>query len=63
MTTPRLLTAEDVAEAIYTATHPNRSRPARVHFPVGRQTRVLAALTQVSPNWVQRRLNKIVSRS
>jgi len=57
------LTAEDVAAAIYTATHPNRSRPARVHFPVGRQTRVLAALTQVSPNWVQRRLNKIVSRS
>jgi short-subunit dehydrogenase len=57
------LTAEDVAEAIYTATHPNRGRPAQVHFPVGRQTKFLAALTQVSPNRIQRWLNKTVSRS
>jgi hypothetical protein len=34
-----------------------------VHYPVGRQTKVLAALSQVSPNWVQRLMNKTVSRS
>ena len=57
------LTPNDVAEAIYSATHPDRSWPPRVHYPVGRQTKVLAALSQVSPNWVQRLMNKTVSRS
>ena len=57
------LTPNDVAEAIYSATHPERSWPPRVHYPVGRQTKVLAALSQVSPNWVQRLMNKTVSRS
>ena len=57
------LTPNDVAEAIYSATHPGRSWPPRVHYPVGRQTKVLAALSQVSPNWVQRLMNKTVSRS
>ena len=57
------LTADDVAEAIFSATHPERTWPPRVHYPVGRQTKVLAALSQVSPNWVQRLLNKTVSRS
>ena len=57
------LTPNDVAEAIYSATHPGRSWPPRVHYPVGRQTKVLAALSQVSPNWVQRQMNKTVSRS
>lgn len=56
------LSAEDVAEAIYSATQ-NRTRFARVHYPVGRQTRVLSALSQVSPNWVQRLLNKSVTGS
>ena len=57
------LTPNDVAEAIYSATHPERSWPPRVHYPVGRQTKVLAALSQVSPNWIQRLMNKTVSRS
>jgi short-subunit dehydrogenase len=56
------LSAEDVAEAIYSATQ-NRTRFARVHYPVGRQTKVLSALSQVSPNWVQRLLNKTVTGS
>lgn len=57
------LKPNDVAEAIYAATHPDRTWPTRVHYPVGRQTKVLAALSQVSPNWLQRLLNKVVSRS
>jgi NAD(P)-dependent dehydrogenase (short-subunit alcohol dehydrogenase family) len=57
------LTPNDVAEAIYSATHPDRTWLPRVHYPVGRQTKVLAALSQVSPNWVQRLMNKTVSRS
>jgi hypothetical protein len=57
------LSAGDVAEAIYAATHPNRKRPSRVHYPVGRQTKVLAALSQVSPNWAARLLNRALSRS
>jgi short-subunit dehydrogenase len=56
------LSAEDVAEAIYSATQ-NRTRFARVHYPVGGQTKVLSALSQVSPNWVQRLMNKTVTRS
>ena len=57
------LTAADVAEEIYAATHPNRSRPAKVHFPVGRQTKALAGLAQVSPNWMARLLAKTVSKT
>jgi len=61
------LTAADVAEEIYAATHPKRSwRPtvlAKVHYPVGRQTKVLAGLAQVSPAWMSRLLNKIVTRT
>lgn len=56
------LNAEDVAESIFAATR-SRSRLARVHYPVGRQTKVLASLSQVSPNWVQRLMNKAVTRS
>ena len=56
------LSAEDVAESIFAATR-SRSRLARVHYPVGRQTKVLASLSQVSPNWVQRLMNKAVTRS
>lgn len=57
------LSAGDVAKAIYAATHPRRNRPSRVHYPVGRQTKVLAALSQVSPNWAARLLNGAISRS
>jgi short-subunit dehydrogenase len=56
------LSAEDVADAICSATQ-NRTRFARVHYPVGRQTKVLSTLSQVSPNWVQRLMNKTVTRS
>ena len=57
------LDAEDVAAAIYQATHPDRTWPSRVHYPVGGQTRVLAALSQVSPNWATRLLTRTLSRS
>jgi short-subunit dehydrogenase len=57
------LSAGDVAEAIYAATHPRRRWPARAHYPVGRQTKVLAALSQVSPNWATRLLTRTLSRS
>lgn len=57
------LTAEDVAEEIYAATHPGRGWLTKVHYPVGRQTKVFAGIAQVSPNWVQRFMNKTVTRS
>lgn len=57
------LKPEDVAAAIYSATHAGRSRLPRVHYPVGRQTSVFAAMSQVTPNWVQRLITKTVTRS
>ncbi len=57
------LSADDVAEAIYAATRPARSRGSRVHYPVGGQARVLAALAQVAPNRLQRLLNRAVTRT
>lgn len=57
------LTADDVAEEIFTAARRDRKWLPRVHYPVGRQTKVLAGLSQVSPNWVQRLMNKTVTRS
>ena len=53
----------EVATAVYAATHRGRGRLPKVHFPVGRQTTVLAALSQISPNWTQRLLTKVFSRS
>ena len=55
------LSAEDVAEEIYNATHPSRSFLPKVHYPVGRQTKVVAAVSQVLPNWASRLLNKTVT--
>ena len=57
------LSAEDVAEEIYEATHPNRKWLPKVHYPVGRQTRLLAGVAQVSPNWVARLMNKTVTKT
>jgi NAD(P)-dependent dehydrogenase (short-subunit alcohol dehydrogenase family) len=57
------LSAEDVAESIYAATHPSRTWLPKVHYPVGRQTKVLAGLAQVSPNWAARFLNKTVTKT
>lgn len=57
------LSAEDVAKSIYDATHSNPSRLPKVHYPVGRQTKVLAGLAQMSPNWAARLLNKAVTKT
>lgn len=57
------LSAQDVAEEIFSATHPGRTRLPKVHYPVGRQTKMFTGLAQVSPNWVQRLLNKTVSHT
>jgi NAD(P)-dependent dehydrogenase (short-subunit alcohol dehydrogenase family) len=56
------LRPEDVADAVYAATHGRRPL-GKVHYPVGGQTTVLAALSQVSPNWMQRLLTKTLTRS
>lgn len=56
------LSADDVAAAVYAATHRTRGRSSRVHYPVGRQTRVLAAMSQVTPNRIQRLLTKMLAR-
>lgn len=55
------LCAEDVAQEIYRATHPRRGMPARVHYPVGRQSKLVAGAAQVMPNWVARLVNKAVT--
>ena len=57
------LTADDVADEIYNAARRDRKWLPRVHYPVGRQTKVLASLSQVSPNWGQRPMNKTLTRS
>lgn len=57
------LQADDVAREIYAATRPGRSLLPQVHYPVGLSTKVLTAIAQVSPNFVQRLMNKTVTRS
>ena len=57
------LSAEDVAQSIYAATHSTPSRLPKVHYPVGRQTKVLVGLAQMSPNWASRLLNKVVTKT
>ncbi|EHB54171.1 short-chain dehydrogenase/reductase SDR [Mycolicibacterium rhodesiae JS60] len=54
---------DDVAKAVYSATRRGRGRLPRVHYPVGRQTSVLAAMAQVTPNWMQRLLTKMLART
>ncbi|MGY4712527.1 SDR family oxidoreductase [Mycolicibacterium sp. CBM1] len=56
------LEPSDVAAAVYAATRRRRG-PARVHYPVGRQTQVFAAMSQVTPNWVQRLITRTVTRT
>jgi len=56
------LSAEDVAAEIYAATRPQGRRPAKVHYAVGRQTKVLHGVSQVAPNWVMRLINRTVTR-
>ena len=59
------LTAQDVADAIVTATEPSWLRRAihQVHFPVGSQTKVLAAGSRFSPAWLTRLVNKRLAHS
>lgn len=54
------LTAQDIADAIVAATEPSKLRRAihQVHFPVGSQTKVLAAGSHFSPSWLARLINK-----
>ena len=56
------LRPDDVAAAVYAATH-RRSRLTKVHYPVGTQTKVLATMGQVTPNWMQRLLTKVLART
>lgn len=51
------LTVDDVAEAAWRALH-RKSRAAKVHHPVGRQTKFVYYLSQLSPTWVTRLVNK-----
>ena len=53
---------DEVAAAVYAATRRGRGRLLRrVHYPVGRQTKVLATMSQVTPNWMQRLLTKALA--
>lgn len=54
------LTAQDVADAIAAAVEPSWLRRAlhQVHFPVGSQTKTMAAGSRFSPAWLTRLVNK-----
>jgi NADP-dependent 3-hydroxy acid dehydrogenase YdfG len=54
------LTAQDVADAIAEAVEPSLLRRAvhQVHFPVGTQTKAMAAGSRFSPAWLTRLVNK-----
>jgi NAD(P)-dependent dehydrogenase (short-subunit alcohol dehydrogenase family) len=51
------LTADDVADAAWRALHRNSAVP-KVHYPVGRQTKFVYHLAQMSPAWATRLVNK-----
>ncbi|MBY0286488.1 MAG: SDR family oxidoreductase [Mycobacteriaceae bacterium] len=59
------LTAQDIADAIAAATEPSKLRRLihQVHFPVGSQTKVLAAGSRFSPAWLTRLVNKRLAHS
>jgi NADP-dependent 3-hydroxy acid dehydrogenase YdfG len=59
------LTAQDVADAIAKAVEPSWPRRAihQVHFPVGWQTRAMAAGSRFSPAWLTRLVNKRLAHS
>ncbi|OBB78158.1 SDR family oxidoreductase [Mycobacterium sp. 852014-52144_SCH5372336] len=59
------LTAQDIADAILEAIEPSRLRRAmhQVHFPVGKQTKVMTIASRFSPGWLTRYANKKLSRS
>jgi NAD(P)-dependent dehydrogenase (short-subunit alcohol dehydrogenase family) len=55
------LSAQDVADAVYAATRARRRLLHKVHYPVGRRTKILAAAAQVTPAWANRLMNKAVT--
>lgn len=59
------LTAQDIADAITASVDPHWLRRAihQVHFPVGSQTKVLAAGSRFSPGWLTRLVNKRLAHS
>jgi len=59
------LTAQDVADAIAEAVEPSWLRRVihQVHFPVGTQTKAMAAGSRFSPAWLTRLVNKRLAHS
>jgi NADP-dependent 3-hydroxy acid dehydrogenase YdfG len=59
------LTPQDVADAIAKAVEPSWLRRAihQVHFPVGSQTKAMAAGSRFSPAWLTRLANKRLAQS
>jgi NAD(P)-dependent dehydrogenase (short-subunit alcohol dehydrogenase family) len=59
------LTAQDVADAIAAAVEPSWLRRTlhQVHFPVGSQTKAMAAGSRFSPAWLTRLVNKRLAHS
>jgi NADP-dependent 3-hydroxy acid dehydrogenase YdfG len=59
------LTAQDVADAIAKAVEPSWLRRAihQVHFPVGSQTKAMAAGSRFSPAWLTRLVNRRLAQS
>ena len=59
------LTPQDVADAIAKAVEPSRLRRVihQVHFPVGSQTKAMAAGSRFSPAWLTRLVNKRLAHS
>jgi hypothetical protein len=54
------LTADDVADAAWRALH-RRSPLPKVHFPVGTQAKFAYHLSQWSPAWATRLVNKRIA--
>ena len=59
------LTAQDVADAIAKAVEPSWLRRAihQVHFPVGSQTKAMAAGSRFMPAWLTRLISKRLAQS
>lgn len=57
------LNAEEVAGAIFDATRGRRRLLPKVHYPVGRQAKVMSAAAQFSPQWLTRMTNRLLTRS
>jgi NADP-dependent 3-hydroxy acid dehydrogenase YdfG len=59
------LTAQDVADAIVKAVEPSWLRRTihQVHFPVGSQTKTMAAGSRFSPAWLTRLMSKRLAQS